>query len=332
MASKVEAELVARNLELEQVNTRLMRTLKKKQGEREELRELVYQAARDAAVNLGRPQYVTPPPRSRATRREAALLHLTDWQDGKQTVSYNMEVCRRRVMDAAHRTIRLTERHRKDVPVDDCHVMLGGDMIENVSIFPGQVWEVEAGAYEQVFHCAHLINDVLTTLAAHFSRVHVHWVTGNHGRIARKGDHPKGDNWDRFIYGICQESPQPPNVVWYDTVGWHTFVVIGAYRALLVHGDQVGAAPVTVQNKVTKWASGTIDPFLDCYLGHRHHVKVLELPAGGRLFMTGSTESGSEYGREVVGADGPPSQRLNFVDPVRGRVTAEYLLYLDGER
>ena len=302
MASKVEAELIARNQELEQVNTRLMRTLKKNQGAREELRETVYRAACDAAVTLGRPRYVAPPPRSRGSRREAALLHLTDWQDGKQTVSYNMEVCRQRVMDAAHRTIRLTERHRKDVPVDDCHVMLGGDMIENVSIFPGQVWEVEAGAYEQVFHCAHLINDVLTTLAAH------------------------------FIYGICQESPQPPNVVWYDTVGWHTYVVIGAYRALLVHGDQVGAAPVTVQNKVTKWASGTIDPFLDCYLGHRHHVKVLELPAGGRLFMTGSTESGSEYGREVVGADGPPSQRLNFVDPVRGRVTAEYLLYLDGER
>jgi hypothetical protein len=45
--------------------------------------------------------------------------------------------------------------------------------------------------------------------------------------------------------------------------------------------------------------------------------------------MTGSTESGSEYAREFVSAKGKASQRLHFVDPRAGRVTAEYVLWLD---
>jgi hypothetical protein len=53
------------------------------------------------------------------------------------------------------------------------------------------------------------------------------------------------------------------------------------------------------------------------------------LPNGGRVFLTGSTESGSEYAREFVAATGQPSQRLHFIDPEAGRVAAEYVLWLD---
>lgn len=328
MNATEEAHIRAELDELRAANTRLQRKLKRRADAREELRDEVYRAARDAAVTVGPPRYIPPPKTRGKGRPEVALVHLTDWQDGKLTATYNMDICRSRVLQAVHKTISLTELHRHGCPVQECHVMLGGDMIENCAIFPGQAWEVEAGAFEQVFHAAALIRDALATLAGHYDRVVVHWVTGNHGRIARKGDHPKGDNFDRFVYEVARQADAPGNVEWRDTTNWYTHVIIGEYRALLVHGDQVGVAPVTIQNKVTRWASGTLDPFLDCYIGHRHHVKVLELPAGGRVFMTSSTESGSEYGREMVGADGPPTQRLNFVSPSRGRVTAEYLLEL----
>jgi hypothetical protein len=47
--------------------------------------------------------------------------------------------------------------------------------------------------------------------------------------------------------------------------------------------------------------------------------------------MTPSTESGSAYAREFMASHGRPGQRLAFVDPRRGRVTADYLLWLDDE-
>jgi hypothetical protein len=314
--------------ELRAANHRLQRKLKRRADQREEWREAVYQASRDAALTQGPPQYVAPPKDRRKAGEEVALLHLTDWQNGKLTPSYNMETCRARVLRAVHKTIKLTDYHRLAFPVKRIAVLLGGDMLENVATFPGQAFEVEAGVFEQVWHTVGIIRDSLATLAGHFENVDVYWAIGNHGRIARKGDHPREDNWDRFIYSIAGEQ-HPPNVTWHPTVGWHKLVVIGNYRALLTHGDLVGDAPKTIQDKVNKWASGVTEPFGDIYIGHRHHVKVLEMPAGGRIFLTASTESGSDYASGQIGADGPPTQRLNFVSPSRGRVTAEYLLEVE---
>jgi hypothetical protein len=55
----------------------------------------------------------------------------------------------------------------------------------------------------------------------------------------------------------------------------------------------------------------------------------LTLANGGRVFVSGSPESHNEYARVFVAAVGRPSQRLHFVDPDKGRVTAEYTVWLD---
>jgi glutamine cyclotransferase len=63
-------------------------------------------------------------------------------------------------------------------------------------------------------------------------------------------------------------------------------------------------------------------------MGHWHQPLSLCMSNGGRVFVTGSPESHNEYAREFVAATGQPSQRLHFVDPVKGRVTAEYNVWL----
>jgi hypothetical protein len=55
----------------------------------------------------------------------------------------------------------------------------------------------------------------------------------------------------------------------------------------------------------------------------------LPMANGGRVFVTPSLVSDSAYAKEFVAATSLPAQRLHFVDPKRGRVTAEYLLWLD---
>jgi hypothetical protein len=116
---------------------------------------------------------------------------------------------------------------------------------------------------------------------------------------------------------------------------WFSHVVIGEYRALLVHGDQIrsfgGNLPAYgVLRKATAWKAGGVPvPFTDLYLGHMHQPMCLQMPDGGIVYMTPSTESGSAYASEFVGSLGRPGQRLHFIDPRRGRVTADYLLWLD---
>src|SRR5690606_32044864 len=85
-----------------------------------------------------------------------------------------------------------------------------------------------------------------------------------------------------------------------------------------------------VLKKANAWAAGAIpESFRDLYLGHMHQPMVLQMAHGGLVYMTPSTESGSAYAREFMAAHGRPGQRLHFIDPRRGRVTASYLLELD---
>ena len=109
-------------------------------------------------------------------------------------------------------------------------------------------------------------------------------------------------------------------------------VEVGAYRALLVHGDQVksfgGNVPAYgLLRKGNAWASGAIpESFQDIYVGHMHQPMALQLANGGMIYMTPSTESGSAYAREFMAAHGRPGQRLHFIEPAKGRVTASYLI------
>ena len=266
---------------------------------------------------------------------EVALLHLTDWQLGKDTESYGLDACEDRVRRAVAKTTRLAEIQRADHPVRECHLMLGGDLVEGVTIFPGQAHEVESGAFEQVFRASALVEQSILSLLAEFESVSVWEVSGNHGRIGKKGDHPREDNLDRIVGRIARERlSAQPRLTWHEPSRWYAIVEIGAYRALLVHGDQIksfgGNIPAFgIVRKATAWSSGVTEPFSDLWMGHFHTPMQFALPNGGLVRVTGSTESGSEYAREFVAARGKPSQRLAFVEPTKGRCTADYILWLD---
>jgi DNA repair exonuclease SbcCD nuclease subunit len=85
-----------------------------------------------------------------------------------------------------------------------------------------------------------------------------------------------------------------------------------------------------VLRKCNAWAAGAIpEEFWDVFIGHLHQPMVLQMAHGGLVRMSPSTESGSAYAREFAGAHGRPGQRLVFVNPEKGRVTADYLLDLE---
>ncbi len=332
-----EAGAASELTELRAALARSQRQAMRRQIARDELVGAVYAAAKDAVLAHGPAPKISAPPRDRRkARSEVALLHLTDWQTGKVSISYDMATARRRIMQAATSAVELTELQRADHPVTECHVMLGGDMIENIAIFPGQAFEVEAGAFEQVIHTARTIEAVITYLLEHFETVHVWEEIGNHGRIGRKGESPHGDNLDRMAYTLARSSMAPTErLTWHPfTGGLGTHVHIGEYTALLVHGDEFksfgGNTPAFgILRKCNAWATGVVDPFHDVYIGHFHHAMDLTMANGGRIFVTGSPESDNEYAKEFVAASSQPSQRLHFVDPVKGRVTAQYIVWLD---
>ena len=307
----------------------------------EEIVEAVYKAARDASLATGRGRStgakITPPKQKKTKQQtsEVVLAHATDWQLGKKTVTYGMATCAARMDQLIEKTLHLTDIQRADHPVDDMTLMFGGDMVEGITIFPGQAWEVEAHLFDQLFEASRIMETMVRTFSENYDKVNVVCEFGNHGRLGRKGELPARDNIDAMAYRITQDRTRDlKNVTWQMSNDWYQIVTIGNYKALLVHGDENksfgGNTPAFgILRKANAWATGVVEDFNDVYMGHWHTPMALTMANGGRVFVTGSPESHNEYAREFIAAIGRPSQRVHFVDPTKGRVTAEYVIWLD---
>ena len=186
---------------------------------------------------------------------------------------------------------------------------------------------------------ARLEVEVVRRALAIYNTVEVVSEWGNHGRIGNKrANVPLSDNFDRMAYEFARtliaESKDADRVVWEDCPEDIQHVEIGNYRALLIHGDEVGrngfASRNTIVNHIGRWQAGAHDwQFRDVYYGHYHNHCEDALPNGtGSVFGTGSPESDSRYASVSVAAGSRPSQRLHFVDPDKGRVTAQYRVWL----
>ena len=326
--------------DLEATLVRVQRQLAASKAKTVDLVEAVYQGARDASTIAGPAKLVKRPAASKAKRgAEVALLHLTDTHIGAVTASYDSLVARARVEKTIQKTIQLTEIQRKDHPVDSCIVILGGDLIEQTGQFPHQAWSVDASTFEQLFEAARIIESAILTLLAEYQSVEVYLTPGNHGRVGRgKGrqslDYESDTNWDRIVGRIIGERlVDQPRLTWHSCDSWYSIVKIGEYRALAHHGDTIrsfgGNIPAYgILKKHLAWASGVMPEFRDAYLGHFHTPMQLAMNNGGRIFVTPSLVSDSAFAKEFVAAASLPAQRLHFVDPERGRVTAEYLIWL----
>jgi hypothetical protein len=287
--------------------------------------------------------HIEPVPRPVLTTltggEEYAVPLLSDLQTGKITPDYNSEVAAERVRRYAEKIIELTDIQRLHHPVRHCHIPMLGDMLEGVTIFPGQQWLIDSTLYDQMFNTTPVIlAEFVRTLLAHFETVTVWAVDGNHGRLGRRGDFGPMDNADRMVYRVLalllRDEPRF-ELKMRDPQGernWYQVMELGEYRAMLIHGDQIrghsGFPWYGLGKKVNGWASGGVpERFTDLMMGHWHQRAMIPLNSKC-VWVNGSTESTNTYASENLAAQSDPSQWLLFVDPAAGRVTASYGIYL----
>lgn len=194
----------ARAEELQAALHRAQRALAEEKRRKDDLSAAVYRAARDAALGQPSPHPIERP-RKGKPGQHALLLHLTDWQLGKRTDSYNSDICASRVRQAVEKAMRLVDLHRHAYPVTSAALLLGGDLVEGVDIFPGQAYQVDSGLFEQVFAAAAVVEGAVRTLLREFQDVLVVEEYGNHGRLGRKGELRAEDNTDRMAARIARD-------------------------------------------------------------------------------------------------------------------------------
>jgi len=324
--------------ELRSALMRIQKQLRQAKERTQDLVEATHQAAYDAMLTMGKILPVAEPViDKRKAKGEVALWHMTDWQGAKRTTSYNSEIMRERVLSFCQKATRITEIQRADHPVKEVTICFGGDMVEGLFNFPTQAFEVDATLFEQYVNVSRLCVDVVRHALANYEKVTVIAEWGNHGRIGSKRDNvPRSDNFDRMCYELARQLLQgEKRLTWQDCPEDIQRVEIGNYRALLIHGDEVGrngfASPGAIVQHANKWRSGSYPwEFRDVYIGHYHtHSEWAMANGQGSVYQTGSTESDNRYAGVMLAASATPSQRLHFIDPVKGRVTAVYKVWLD---
>lgn len=342
LSDRLSAEVLQRETEIDDLRAALARTqreLAKAKVRADRLVDVTITACRDAVLA----QRIERVPRPAKDRRrkdpEAALWHLTDWQFSKVTPSYNSDVARERVHRFVDKAALITEIQRADHPVRDCTIALGGDMVEGLFNFPTQPYEIDATLFGQFVAVSNLLVEVVRRALAIYETVTVVPEWGNHGRLGSKRDAVvKSDNADRMTYELARQvlaASGETRLTWQDCPEDIQRIEIGNYRALLMHGDEVGragfASPSAWQAAGNRWKAGAYGwDFQDCYLGHYHRHAQEPLSDGlGAIYWTGSTESENRYARDSMAASGVPSQRLHFIDPERGRVTSMYQVWVD---
>ena len=324
--------------ELRSALMRMQKQLRQSKERTQDLVETSHQAAYDAMLTMGKIEPVAVPVADkRKAKGEVALWHMTDWQGAKRTTSYNSEIMRERVMSFCEKAVRITEIQRADHPVKEVTICFGGDMVEGLFNFPTQAFEIDATLFEQYVNVSRLCVDVVRYALTNYEKVTVVAEWGNHGRIGSKRDNvPRSDNFDRMCYELARQLLQgEKRLTWQDCPEDIQRVEIGNYRALLIHGDEVGrngfASPGAIVQHANKWRSGSYPwEFRDVYIGHYHtHSEWAMANGQGSVYQTGSTESDNRYAGVMLAASATPSQRLHFIDPVKGRVTAVYKVWLD---
>ena len=329
-------------------NEQLRRELELEKSSRDRAIRAIEETTRDTIAGLVIPPVPKPPKPAKALKdrdSEVPVLHVADIQLGKLTPDYNSEVAEHRMDVYGDKALKLIELHRAVAPINEAHIWLLGDIVEGEDIFPGQSWLIDSGLYSQAMVngpqiLAKLIRKVLSSV----DKVTVRGVIGNHGRIGKKGQYHPETNTDRMAYFVTRTLLQPEieagRLDWFHAEpgntgerGWYTVDRIGEYSCLLIHGDQftgsLGVPWYGIQKMVPKWhVMGNNDKlpfeeFQDVAFGHWHQPMNWTINGIG-VRCCGSPESYNDYALENLAGAGRPSQRMMFVDPIGGHVTAEY--------
>lgn len=226
--------------------------------------------------------------------------------------------------------------HRPVHPVPRLVMPMLGDMIENIEIFGSQLEGVDLPLAKQFLFAIDDLSQFIVELLDTFETIFVPVITGNHGRIGRKGQHKRHLNWDYLIGEMIKRKLEPYADRIHIEVPKAAFAVIDieGYKWLLRHGDGIkswGGIPYYgIQRSTGRWiaimaASGQRFDYM--VMGHFHAPSHLPF-TGGETIINGCFPGATEFSVEVIESLSRPMQFFGMVHPEHG-LGARYPIYLD---
>jgi len=240
---------------------------------------------------------------------------------------YNATLYDERVKRWTEKVALFREQDRRSLGLNKLVLNWLGDQVEGESIYPGQAFYLDLHLTEQLFHSVEVETSSILTLAAEFPRVEIYCVSGNHGRIGKKGDH-SGVNFDYLFYRALKSAlSRQENVKMYIAESPSMLVRHGDFHFLLNHGDNArgwNGIPYYGLERMFRRMHDLFGVRIDVELiGHHHQASNLS----DRMIINGCLPGGSELSINRMGVSSRPSQKIYYFHPEHG-INRETNLYL----
>jgi len=258
-----------------------------------------------------------------------AVAHITDGHMGQVQSSeeiegfgeFNPEICRSRQIDFAIRFNSWVDKHRKGYPIDECHVIVTGDLISGdiheelrvTNAFPTPV---------QCIKAAEVLVEQVSLFASNFGKVVVHFlVEDNHARLTKKPQATEaGYNSLNYIVGKHSELylKDTENVEFYIYPQFEKVIKVGIRQYLITHGHGIrgwmGIPWYSIERQVGKESTARLQIIMEDInrakeIGfHKYAFGHYHTPFDHPLYMCGGSVSGTTAHDHKNGRHSGPSQ------------------------
>lgn len=272
-------------------------------------------------------QLVLKPRHSSGTSEAVAVACATDWHLGcvvrpeqvNGLNTFDVAIAKERIKTFFERTVRLTDKERQDVKIDELVLFLGGDEIDGALHLDTIMTNEIAEPIKQAVLCQELIESGLNFLQNHgkYKRITVVCCDGNHSRITNKmhSNSRLGNSLEYFMYyNLAHRFPQ---LNWQIANGLFVYLDVLGHTVRFHHGDTISFGGVQgpymyLNRRIYQWDQGHKADY--SVQGHLHCHTV----GTRRWLINGSLIGYSPYALTFGGEFQPPIQAFFLMDKKRG--------------
>lgn len=266
-------------------------------------------------------------------KHNSCVINLSDVHVGKNiesseiggVSSFNNEIVKNRLESYLNTILEKIQEHKSE----KIYINMIGDIIDNDSIYKGQVNFISDQVVDQILYAIELLEEFILKIKENTKLpIELHCVYGNHGRRGRKGEFKYYNNFDYLIYKILERRFKlVENIKFEIPITWFDRYNIYGNKILIMHGDDIRSwmnIPYYGIERASVKFSQALQEFYDIIiLGHFHTASSITLQ-GRDIILNGSFDGGDIFSLKHLFTMNQPNQWMFFINKDSGQIDARY--------
>jgi hypothetical protein len=259
-----------------------------------------------------------------------AIVQLSDTHFGKiilpSTVNglneHNPDIARKRMECLAENLIKLVNKERSEVKIENLVLGLGGDFIENSMLHDHSQMATAFSQMEELLFSRELLHKFIKTVAENgkFKKILIPCVRGNHSRTTKKMNSTIDyrTNFEALLYNLLKQDFNDSMFEWYSPDSDICEFQVYNKKIRSLHGWQVksgggiGGLTIPLNKYILR-----MDQISKCDYNLMHHYHSLSYPTSN-CTLNGSLCGYDTFAMQIGAGFQKPMQSFQLLDKQRG--------------